>query len=530
MAAFGLLLRPWALGATRKAKSSRESIVTRLDTQIGTCNRIGYIAPVPPSPPRTIAVTVATGFFSVASVALSMCLFLVWIIYDVSTLVSGMQHDEMSIRQGLELSTSVREQAIHAGHYLISPDEEHLERYRQRRERTRMLLQSLASHVPEAERWQLVALAETTEHLHQVFAEGAAPAARQKNRDELLEIHAELEALEQRAGEHADALVRALEGEMAHAHDLATDSTRIGMLGGGVFLLLIFGLSVHFTRKLRAELLRPLVTLTEAADRFGRGEFHGKLGAVGQGELAALGQAFDQMSAELSRRQAQLVENERMAAIGQLAAGVAHELNNPIGIIRGYLKTMSPEDSKESLKEELAILDEEASHCQRIAEDLLSYSRKGELHRERFDVKELVEQTVARLVETSSSAKEIRVELDSARVHADRSRMRQVVMNLLLNALQVSEQVHVRGALEGTDYIIRVSDRGPGIPEEERRRVFEPFHSTRKGGSGLGLSVALGIVQAHGGSIRVESAEGGGAEFVVLFPIDSPAASARGAS
>jgi signal transduction histidine kinase len=315
---------------------------------------------------------------------------------------------------------------------------------------------------------------------------------------------------------------------MVHSHVLATRATHLGLLGGGLGALVIVALSIAFTMHLRRAVLKPLSVLTGAARRFGAGEFGARVGAVGRGELLALSQAFDRMAEELAERERRLVHNERMAAIGHLAAGVAHELNNPIGIIRGYLKTMGAKDDPQTLEEELQILDEEAAQCQRIAEDLLAYARPQVLRLERLRMKAFLDETLKRLGETPD-ARNARIEVNTEdfELLADPTRLRQVVLNLVLNAVQMSPEgapVSVSGRADGDNYLLEVADRGPGIPVEDQGRIFEPFYTQRKGGSGLGLSVCLGIVRAHGGTITVESREGAGAVFRVSLPARPPEA------
>ncbi|MBK8009843.1 MAG: HAMP domain-containing protein [Deltaproteobacteria bacterium] len=472
--------------------------------------------------PRFIARQMAFGFGAVSVVAVGMCAMLLSIIYDVSGLVESMRHDETSIRQGLSLATSVRELSIHIAHTVIEADDSHLDHYGDFRDRVRTQIQQLSSRVPAEERVRLEALGEKTQRMHHLLMESALPAAQRGDLEEVRKVHREIEALGEEAAEHADALAHVTTSQMAHAHVLATNSTRLGLLGGGLCAALIVILSIGFTLRLRAAVLKPLLSLTQAARRFGSGNFEERVGRVGRGELAALGDAFDHMADELARREARLVQSERMAAIGQLAAGVAHELNNPIGIIRGYLKTMSPEEDSETLRDELAILDEEAGHCQRIADDLLSYARTGELSIDRVHMAEFLQETTKRFQSgNGSTGTRVEVSAQDVIVEADGARLRQVVLNLLANADQASPPnavVLLRGQLVGAQYQIEVEDTGPGVAREDRAHIFEPFFSKRRGGSGLGLAVCQGIVRAHGGTIDVVEKPAPGTIFRVCLP------------
>ncbi|MEQ8572014.1 MAG: ATP-binding protein [Deltaproteobacteria bacterium] len=471
--------------------------------------------------PRFIGRQLAFGFGSVSVVAIAMCAMLVLVIQEVAGLVESMRHDESSIRQGMELSSSVREMSLHIARTVIDGDDAHLDQYETWRARVRSRIRTLAPRVPPEERDRLEDLGETTRKMHALLVGSALPAAQRGDVEAAREAHRALERLGEEAAREADLLATATTQQMAHAHDHATRSTHLGLLGGGLCALLIVALSVGFTVRLRSVVLRPLHRLTDAALRYGRGDFAFRVEDVGRGELAAVGDAFSRMADELARREARLLHNERMAAIGQLAAGIAHELNNPIGIIRGYLKTMSADQAPETLREELAILDEEAGHCQRIADDLLSYARSDLLSYERIDMSLFLAETAKRYG-VGEGAKAVEVVADNADVEADAARLRQVVVNLLNNAGQASpggELIRVVGALRGDAYRVEVLDKGPGIDPVDAQRLFEPFFSKRKNGSGLGLAVCQGIVRAHGGVIEVENAPGGGAIFRVELPL-----------
>lgn len=476
---------------------------------------------VEPRSPRFIGRQLALGFGSVSAVAIFMCAMLVWVIQDVSGLVDSMRHDETSISQGMELSASVREMSIQVALTIIDPDESHTEEYELARNRVRSTLQTLAARVPSEQRARLVQLGETTQAMHELLTTRLLPAVRRGDIDAARETHRQLAQLGAEASKKADILAAATTQQMAHAHDHATSSTRVGLFGGGLCAVLIVVLSIVFTLRLRSVVLRPLHALADAALRYGKGDFAFRAGDVGKGELAVVGDAFSRMADELARRESQLLRTERMAAIGQLAAGIAHELNNPIGIIRGYLKTMSPEEDPETLREELSILDEEAAQCQRIAEDLLSYARADELTFERLEIEAFLIETAKRY-RVGPGAAQVEVDVQDARVEADGTRLRQVVLNLLNNAGQVSAaggSVQVFGAVRGESYQVEVVDQGPGIQGVDMDRIFEPFFSKRKGGSGLGLAVCQGIVRAHHGTIEVEHDARRGTVFRITIPL-----------
>jgi signal transduction histidine kinase len=288
-------------------------------------------------------------------------------------------------------------------------------------------------------------------------------------------------------------------------------------------VLLVLALSVGYTIRIRQAVLKPLAVIADSARRFGGGDFSVRVGAIGEGELRAVAEAFDRMVEELQAHERRALETERMAAIGQLAAGIAHEINNPIGIIRGYLKTMSADSPRGQLSEELRILDEEAAACQRIADDLLAYARPPELQASATWMDELIVEVARRVEETDQPHRHhLTVRTQRYEIVVDAGRLRQVLLNLLRNAAHVSPfeaSIEIEGRLDGDSYEISVADRGPGVDPQSRTRIFEPFFSKRAGGVGLGLAVCQGIVRAHGGTIAVDDREGGGATFRVRIPI-----------
>jgi len=476
-----------------------------------------------PKPKRVIARRLAVSFALVSIVAVAMCGMLIAIIGHVAGLVANMQSDEVAIRESLVLATAVREQYIHQAHWIIEQDPDHLEHYQQWVDRVREGAERLRSLVPDTERWRVTQVLDDSQALDEVFRTLLVPAIYRGEQASVVRHHKHADELSQRATKQADFIAQSVEQRMAMDHTSATRAARAGLLTGATCVMLVLGLSVMFTIRLRIAVLAPLEVLSAAARRFGSGDFSSRVGPVGEGELRAVSTAFDTMAEELQAREARLIETERMAAIGQLAAGVAHEINNPIQVIRGYLKTMGPDTPPEVLAKELEILDEEASACQRIAEDLVAFSRAPELRPDHIDMEGLLRESVRRFGETrEGSDQPVHLTAEPGHTLADGGRLRQVIRNLLVNAACFSkgdQPIEVVGRRWGVDgYEVSVSDIGPGIPLEDRSKIFEPFFTTRTGGSGLGLSVCMSIVRAHGGTIVVEDNTPRGAMFRVRIP------------
>ena len=395
---------------------------------------------MPPEPKRVIARRLALSFALVSIVAVAMCGMLIAVIGEVAGLVANMQTKEAAIRESLVLATAVREQYIHQAHWIIEQDDHHLEHYGEWTERVRHGAQTLKPLLPESERWRVEEMLRDSDALDDFFRNTLVPAIERGDATAVVEHHKKADELSQRATKQADLIARSAEHDMAMDHTSATAAARIGLLTGATCVLLVLGLSVLFTIRLRRAVLEPLKVLSAQARRFGSGDFSSRVGPVGEGELRAVSTAFDTMAEELQAREARLIETERMAAIGQLAAGVAHEVNNPIQVIRGYLKTMGPDTPPEVLDEELKILDEEAAACQRIAEDLVAFARVPELRRDHVDMESLLVESVRRFGETEEGAKQpVHLNVDPGDAFVDGGRIQQVVRNLLVNAASFSE-------------------------------------------------------------------------------------------
>ncbi len=447
----------------------------------------------------------------------------------VTAALEATRADGLAAREALGLALAVREHYLHETHTVIQGDRGQVAHHHHWIDDIERRVTELLPRVPDAERETLVELRETSRAIDRLYRSRLLPAALAGDTKTVRAHQQSSEVMLRDATTAADAIVDALDRRAEATRSEALELSRLAIVVAVLGVVVLGITAAVIALRLRRAVLAPLARLTGAARRFGAGEFDFRVGQAGLDttELQTLGRALDRMAVELEARERQLVRAERVAAIGQLTAGIAHEINNPIGVIRGYLKTMLPTvdaTTQPELREELEILDEEAAACQRIVEDLLSYAREPVLEREPVAAARLLDDAVRRFGSTAEGrGRAIDVVVDDTPLELDPVRMQQVLANLLRNAADASsEDITLSGELDGERYRIAVADRGPGIPDDRRERVFEPFFSERRGGSGLGLAVSRGIVEAHGGRIFVDPSTTTGARIIVELPRIAP--------
>jgi signal transduction histidine kinase len=228
----------------------------------------------------------------------------------------------------------------------------------------------------------------------------------------------------------------------------------------------------------------------------------------------------------MSLKDKQIMQAEKMAAIGELAAGIAHEIRNPLGIISGSAETVRKHENQKIREEMTGYILEESTRINKLISTFLDFARPKEPKLAKCDLGEVLEKTLLLLSpQAKTQGVEIRKEIPQGPFQAsvDPDQMRQAFTNLGINALEampeggilkinVSENAQNRVS-------IRFIDTGNGIPKEAQSKIFDPFFTTKEGGTGLGLSIAHRIVTQHGGNLGVEGGEGKGSIFAITLPL-----------
>jgi len=348
----------------------------------------------------------------------------------------------------------------------------------------------------------------------------------ERDQERTREVEAELRV-------HGAAMVSEAEdlatGERRSVEAMLAMSRRIAV-GFLAALLTAIGLLVWFVRQ---QMLAPLGRIVAATRRIADGDLTPITPRRRYNdEFSELASAINHMTQELVRRQQLLVQSHKLQAMGTLTAGVAHELNNPINNLMLSAAALQEDyaDLDDAQRMEIAEdLVGEAERARDIVRNLLDFARESEVELTPLDVEELVGDTLhlaANQVKLAKVKVRGEVEENAPPVYGDRHQLTQVFLNLVLNALDAMPDggvltITVEKSEDRAFVLARFTDTGVGIHEAQLRRVFDPFFSTKKHakGTGLGLSVSLGIIEQHGGDIRVESEVGNGTTFTVSLPV-----------
>jgi len=339
------------------------------------------------------------------------------------------------------------------------------------------------------------------------------------------------EAIEEELRQHGAEMVSVAEELMAKERKSINTMLLMSQRVPIVFLLALLVLVIYLTNFVARQMLSPLNRLMEATRRISEGDFtpitprrHYR------DEFSQLAMALNHMMRQVHQRQEQLLQAHKLKAIGTLTAGVAHELNNPLNNIMLTSSALMEEYKQLSNEEREDMINDllhESERAQKIVRKLLDFAREGEMESEAFEIGEVIARTIQLAGNQIDLANvKVRGESDSSvpQVYGDKQQISRVFLNIILNALDAMPKggtltISVRNTKDREYVAIDFTDTGVGIPEHKLTEIFDPFYTTKKNGkgTGLGLSVSLGIVQQHGGEIKVASKVNEGSTFTVLL-------------
>ncbi len=303
----------------------------------------------------------------------------------------------------------------------------------------------------------------------------------------------------------------------------------------GFLIAVMLVISLLIARWVASRLAMPVHELAQIITRYADGDKAARYQGERTDEIGLAGKAFNYLTRKLEiaekerdKAESAMRQSERLAAIGQMAAGIGHEINNPlmnIMSLTSLIQQSLPKDDKQ-LHEDIEAIQNEGRRCARIVQGILNFARETPPEYRHFDMSQLINETLLLLRHRFETAGiELKNECqESLPMEGDTGQLQQVLVNVLLNALQASPSgstIHISSRQCDQSVCISISDEGEGVREEDIERVFHPFFSTKAEGkgTGLGLSVSYGIIRKHGGTITLQNREQGGVKVSIVMPL-----------
>ncbi|OOO00920.1 MAG: Sporulation kinase A [Chromatiales bacterium USCg_Taylor] len=447
---------------------------------------------------------------------------------EIAAMESKVAEIDQAKHAGHHAAALVREQYIHQAHIIINWNLLHLDHYeevaREAREQTGRLQQIALTSEERARADEVVRLAALND---ETFRTDVVPAIQRDDRSIAKDLNDQLEAhvdVVVRENEELNAMLERRSVSVLERTQALRDQALVVIIVCCFGLAIVAALGLGFL--LTRSILRPLVELRKGVLNIAQGDLSTRIRMTGRDEFSELASHFNQMAIDLAQHQNNLVRSQKLASIGQIAAGVAHEINNPLGVILGYVKLMLKEPTIIK-SNELRIIEDEAHQCQRIVQGLLELARPLRLEMTRVDLAEIARDAIERLKE-SGSLGELVIDQPAPYVcavtYGDETKLRQVVFNIIVNAAEAMPsggRLSIEIAADHNEARLFVKDSGAGIPPDVLAHIFDPFFTTKPKGTGLGLITSQAIVDAHGGTIDIQSEPGRGTCVSLRIPVSS---------
>lgn len=294
----------------------------------------------------------------------------------------------------------------------------------------------------------------------------------------------------------------------------------------GCTLALYFSISI----------VKPVGRLAKATTRIAHGDWETKLPIDTLDEVGQLTDSFNKMSDALIKKREELEETykelakqERMAEIGNFSMMIAHELKNPLGIIKGSVDILAKDGTKGKVRKTMIeYIQDEVKRLNRLVEDFLSFARPNPAHKSLVDINKMITKIINLIPLPEFKEKEISLDMqlskEISKANVDEHQINQAIVNLINNAIQAipkKGEIILKTEKSENGILITIMDTGTGIPDEEKEKIFEPFFTKKQRGTGLGLAVVKKIMDNHKGEIKITDRESGGTAFSLLLPMNS---------
>ena len=420
----------------------------------------------------------------------------------------------------------VREQYIHQAHTIIEWDHSHLDHYEDVARDVRHATAHLESVMRDDDlRARAREIAQLAIQVDRDFRRRIVPLVGRGGRENAVPVHAHTERLVTRVvglNEELSTILENQSSEARAAQAALRSRARVAViLCFALALAAAAGIGVIITRSIT----RRLARVRQGASRLAEGDLSVRIDAPGKDEFAELAQAFNHMALALEKHQKERLQAQKLAAIGQVAAGVAHEINNPLGVILGYAKLLARDTEDTKIREALNTIEDEARQCQCIVRGLLDLARPSQAPSGSVNLVQVAREAVEHLDE-AGRLEGLEIVLPERQaavwVAGDAPNLRQVVTNLVQNAAEASAsrggRIVISVEQRNQTAELSVLDWGSGIAQSVLPRLFEPFFTTKPKGTGLGLAIAQAITHAHGGELKMESPEDAGTRARLCLP------------
>lgn len=420
-----------------------------------------------------------------------------------------------AVRRLNGVAIAMRDAYAHQAHIVILDDRSHLDHYGETHEAALRAVEAARAALDDpTDVARLQGIEKVVAALDESFRTELLPHVPSATREgsRLGKAHERAIHLVEDGQRKADVLTAGLD---ARARDIRTavQASRERLLGRcAVLFAAALLLAVVVAILLDRQISVPVRSIEAAARRLGEGDLATRVGVDGDHELASLGRHFNEMAGELQERERRVLEAERLAGVGRLAAGVAHEINNPLGVMLGYVRLIertANEQRDDIIKADAAMIRVEIERCQHIVAGLLDLARPPRLALAEVDLAALARDAAQPLEPLRDGQPRVRVRAIGTPIGAtmavvDEGKVLQVLRNLLQNAVEAAPDaavdIEVRGSVEGV--VVSVTDAGPGLSAEARSHLFEPFFTSKPKGTGLGLAVSRAFAEAHAGVLE----------------------------